>query len=90
MMRADRSHSVDWIGAVCRAAEREIPRSDGTCRSQAADDQHQWAIALPRPLPAPHQNRDFFLTPDERREMALSCVASATARTYKPKQHYQL
>jgi hypothetical protein len=45
MMRADRSHSVDWIGAVCRAAEREIPRSGGTCRSQAADDQHQWAIA---------------------------------------------
>jgi hypothetical protein len=47
-----------------------------------ADDQHQLAIALPGSLPAPHQHRDFFLTPDQWREVALSRPASAAARAY--------
>ena len=55
-----------------------------------AHDQYQLAIALPRPLPAPHQHGDFFFTTDERREMALACAASATARPYKPEQCHRL
>jgi hypothetical protein len=33
--------------------------------------QHQLAITLPRPLPAPHQHGDFFLTTDKRSEWLL-------------------
>jgi hypothetical protein len=29
-----------------------------------ADDQHQLPVALPRPLPAPHQHGDLFLATD--------------------------
>src|SRR4029077_7924065 len=55
-----------------------------------AYDQHQLPVALPRPLPAPHQHGDFFLTADKRSEMALSRAASATAGSYKLEQRYRL
>jgi hypothetical protein len=42
-----------------------------------ADDQHQLAIALPSPLPAPHQYSYFLIATHERREMALAGPASA-------------
>jgi hypothetical protein len=48
------------------------------------------AITVARPLPAPHQQVDFFLTTDERREMALACATSTTARSYKPEKRYRL
>ena len=53
-------------------------------QARLADDQHQLPITLPRPLPAPHQQADFFLATDERREMALCGAASATARPHEP------
>ena len=55
-----------------------------------ADDQHQLPVALPRPLPAPHQHGDFLVTADERREMALARAASATAGSYKSEQRHRL
>jgi hypothetical protein len=36
-----------------------------------ADDQHQLAVALPGPLPAPHQHGDFLIATHQRREMTL-------------------
>ena len=54
------------------------------------DDQHELPFTVPRALPAPHQHRDFFLTADERREMALACPTSATARTHQSEQRYRL
>ena len=55
-----------------------------------ADDQHQLAVALPRPLPAPHQHGDFLVATDERREMALPGAASAAARPDDPEQRHRL
>ena len=43
----------------------------GLTQSRLAHDQHELAITVAHPLPAPHQQVDFFLTTDERREMAL-------------------
>src|SRR5262245_48710705 len=55
-----------------------------------ADDQHQLAVALPRPLPAPRQHGDLFLAADERREIALSRTPAAAARPYKLEQRHRL
>src|SRR5262249_40807290 len=46
--------------------------------------------ALPRPLPAPHQQRDLFLATHQRREMTLSRAAPATARPDQPVEHHRL
>ena len=51
---------------------------------------HQLAVALPRPLPAPQQHRHFVVAADQRRELALSGAASATARAHKPEQSRRL
>src|SRR5262249_35223035 len=59
-------------------------------QSRLADDQHQLAVALPRALPAPRQYGDFFLAPDERREMTLPRAASAAARPHDPIEDYRL
>src|SRR5262249_60431566 len=37
--------------------------------SRLTDDQHQLPVALPRPLPAPHQRRHFLLATDEGRKL---------------------
>src|SRR6516165_1019073 len=55
-----------------------------------AHDQHELAITVARPLPAPHQQVDFFLATDKRREMALTSATSTPACSYKPKQRYRL
>ena len=62
----------------------------GFTQSRLADDQHQLALALPRPLPAPHQHGDFLVATDERREMALPGTASAAARPHEPEQRHRL
>jgi hypothetical protein len=49
----------------------------------------QLAVALPRSLPTPHQYADFFVAPDERREMTLSGAASAAARPHDPIEDYR-
>jgi hypothetical protein len=49
-----------------------------------ADDEHQLAVALPRPLPAPHQYGDFLIATHQRREMALPCAPPAAARPNEP------
>ena len=46
------------------------------------NDHHQLAVALPRPLPAPHQHRYFVVTAYERGKIALPGAASATARAH--------
>ena len=33
-------------------------------QSRLADNQHELPVTLPRPLPAPHQQGDFFVAPD--------------------------
>src|SRR6478672_8730097 len=48
----------------------------GFSQSWLAHDHHQLTIALPRPLPAPHQHRDLFLATHQRREMTLPRVTS--------------
>ena len=55
-----------------------------------AYDQHQLPIALPRPLPPPHQHGDFFFAADERSEIALSRAASATTGSNKLEQRHRL
>ena len=59
-------------------------------QARLADDQHQLAVALPRPLPAPHQHRDFLVAADQRREIALRRAASAAARAHQPEQRHRL
>jgi len=49
-----------------------------------ANNQHQLAVALPRPLPAPHQHGDFLVATNQRREMALPRAPSAAARPHEP------
>ena len=58
---------------VRRLAQPGVKFLDQARLAQArlADDQHQLPVALPRPLPAPHQHGDFLVAADERREMAL-------------------
>ena len=41
---------------------------------------HQLSVALPRPLPAPQQQGDFLIPPDQGCEIALPGAASTTAR----------
>ena len=55
-----------------------------------ADDHHQLAVALPRPLPAPQQHRHFVVAADERREIALRRAAAAAARPHQPEQRRRL
>src|SRR5262249_25202234 len=59
-------------------------------QSRLADDQHQLAVALPRPLPAPPQHGDFLITTRQRRETALPGAASAAARPHDPIKDYRL
>ena len=59
-------------------------------QARLANDQHQLPVALPRPLPAPHQHGDFLVATDQRREMALPRAASATARPHEPEQRHRL
>ena len=54
------------------------------------NDQHQLAVALPCPLPAPHQHGDLLVATDERREMALPCAASTAAGANDPEQRHRL
>ena len=54
----------------------------GFAQPRLADDHHQLAVALPRPLPAPHQHRHFVVAADERGEIALPGTASAAARAH--------
>ena len=51
-----------------------------------ADDHHQLAIALPRPLPTTHQNGNFFFPADERRELALPDAAARAASAHEFEQ----
>jgi hypothetical protein len=48
------------------------------------DDQHQLALALPRPLPAPHQHGDFLIATHKRGQMTLPSAAPATACSHEP------
>ena len=49
-----------------------------------ADDRHQLALALPRPLPAPHQHGDFLVAAHKRRQVTLPGTAPAAARPNDP------
>jgi hypothetical protein len=49
-----------------------------------AGDHHQLTVALPRPIPAPHQQGDFFVATDKRREMALPRATACTACPDEP------
>src|SRR5215813_4182021 len=55
-----------------------------------ADDQHQLALALPRPLPAPHQHGDFLIATHKRGQMTLPSAAPATACPHEPEQRRRL
>ena len=55
-------------------------------QARLADDQHQLALALTRPLPAPHQHGDFLVPTDKRREIALPGTAAAATRANEPEQ----
>ena len=101
-----RPHSaIGCSGVFCRSCEQlhstqvcGVSREPGMkfldqarfTQARLADDQHQLAVTLPRPLPAPHQHGDFLVAADERREMALPGAASAAAGTNEPEQHHRL
>src|SRR6516165_2724876 len=55
-----------------------------------AHDEHQLPITKPSAVPAPHKYRYFLVATDKRREMALACATSATARPYQPEQRHRL
>ena len=55
-----------------------------------ANDHHQLAIALARPLPAPQQHRHFVVAADQRREIALPGAPTAAARANEPEQRRRL
>ena len=59
-------------------------------QSGLPDDEHELAVALPRPFPAPRQDRYLFFTADQWREMPLSRAASCTARPHYPEQGYRV
>src|SRR5262249_6725524 len=52
--------------------------------SGLAYDQHQLAVALPRPLPASHQHGEFLVATHKGREAALPGAAPAAARPNNP------
>src|SRR5262249_4163324 len=56
--------------------------------ARLADDQHELPVALPRPLPAPHQHRHFLLATDERRTLTHAGAASPAACADDPEQCY--
>jgi hypothetical protein len=55
-----------------------------------ADDQHKLSLAVPRPLPAPHQHRHFLLATDEGRKLTQPGAASAAACPDEPEQRHWL
>ena len=57
--------------------------------SWLADDQHQLAVALPRPLPAPDQHGDFLVATHKRCLMALARPTSAAACPYQPEKRHR-
>jgi hypothetical protein len=59
-------------------------------QSRLAHYYHQLPLALPRPIPAPHQHGDFLVAADKRREMALPSAAPAAARAHDPEQFHRL
>jgi hypothetical protein len=48
------------------------------------------AVALPRPLPAPHQHAEFFFATYEGGEVALSGAAATAACPHNPVQRHRL
>src|SRR6516165_725210 len=58
-------------------------------QSRFADDQHQLTLALPSPLPAPHQHGDFLVAAHKRRQMTLPSTAAAAARPNQPEQPHR-
>src|SRR5262245_42511050 len=59
-------------------------------QSRLAHNHHQLTVALPRSLPAPHQDRNLFLATLQWREMTLPRTTSTPARPYKPVQGHRL
>src|SRR6516164_6257608 len=55
-----------------------------------AYNQHQLAVALPRPLPASHQHGDFLVAANKGREPALPGAASTAARPNNPVKRHRL
>ena len=82
-------HSTQVCG-VSREPDMKLLDQARFAESRLADDHHQLAIALPRPLPAPHQHRRFVVAADQRREIARAGAASAAARAHQPEQSHRL
>jgi hypothetical protein len=80
-----------WLdpGRECRVGPGNFTPSLSQ-KSRLADNHHKLPIALPRPIPAPHQHGDLLVAPNERRELALAGAASAAARADDPEQRYWL
>src|SRR4029077_10819294 len=55
-----------------------------------ANDQHELAATLPRPLPAPHQLADFLVATHEAGQAALPGATATAARPNDPEQRHVL
>src|SRR6516164_2831461 len=55
-----------------------------------ANDQHELAATLPRPLPAPHQHADFLVATHEGGQVALPGATTTAARPNDPEQRHVL
>jgi len=55
-----------------------------------ANDQHELAATLPRPLPAPLQHADFLVATHEGGEVALPGATATAARPNDPEQRHVL
>ena len=76
-------HSAQVCG-VSRSRAMEFLDEPRLADPRFADYQHQLAVALPRPLPAPHQYGDFLIAAHKRRQMTLPGTAPAAARPNEP------
>ena len=67
---------------VRRLAEPGVKLLDQPRLAEArlADDQHELTLALARALPAPAEQIEFLLAPDERRQRARAAASAAAAR----------
>jgi hypothetical protein len=59
-------------------------------QARFADDQHQLSVALPSPLPAPHQRRHFVFAANERGKLPALRAAAAAARPNEPIERRRL
>src|SRR5262245_55344744 len=76
---------------VRRFAQSAVKFFDQPSCSQPgfANNQSQLSLALPRPLPAPHQHGNFLVATNERRQLTLADTTAAATGTNQSVQRHR-